>query len=92
MVEQRNSATTQGVSDNHALSIVLPVTLVTIAALIVLVGVLVYLLVRKQKAPKKKDVRPDGGYSFLERSQQLLSDEHSFTVTAMEANRYILQH
>jgi hypothetical protein len=75
------------VSDNQALTIVLPITLVTIAALVVLVGVLVYLLIRKLKTPKKK-VHPDGGYSFLEKSQRSVSDEHSFTVTGMEGNRY----
>ena len=70
------------------MSIVLPITLVTIAALIVLVCVLVCLLVRKQKTPKKRDVHPDSGYTFLERSQQ--SHEHSVTTTtAVEGNRYI---
>ena len=91
-MEQGNSAaaTTQGASDNHALSTVLPITLVTIAGLIVLVGVLVYLLVRKQKIPKKKDVQhPDDGYTLLGRSQQSLSNEHNVTATAVEGNRYI---
>ena len=94
-MEQGNSAaaTTQGISVSHALSIVLPVTLVTIAGLIVLVGVLVYLLVRKQKIPKKKDVQhpraqADDGYTLLGRSQQLLSNEHNVTATAVEGNRY----
>jgi hypothetical protein len=74
------------VSDNQALTIALPITLVTIAALVVLVGVLVYLLIRKQKTVKK-EVCPDSGYSFLERSQRSPSDEHSVTVTGMEGNR-----
>ena len=89
VVELGNSAATQEISDNKALSIVLPVTLITIAALVTLVGVLVYLLIRKQKA-KKDAVHPDSDYSFLERSQQSLSDEHSFTVTGVEGSRYIL--
>ena len=89
MVELGNSAANHEISDNKALFIVLPVTLTTIAALVVLVGVLVYLLLRKQKA-KKDAVNPDSGYSFLERSQQSLSDEHSFTVTGVEGSRYIL--
>ena len=85
-----NSATTQVVvvSDNKALSIALYITSVTTAALIVLVSVLVCLLVRKQKA--KKDVHPDSGYSFLERSQQSLSEEHGFTATGVQENRYTL--
>lgn len=74
--------------NNQALSIVLPITLIVIAALVVLVGVLVYLLVRKQKA--KKDVHPDSGYSFLERSQQPLSEEHGFTATDVQGSRYTL--
>ena len=93
-MEQGSSAaaTTQGVSDSHALSIVLPVTLVTIAGLIVLVGVLVCLLVRKQRIPKKKDVQhpqADDGYTLLGRSQQSLRNEHNITATAVEGNRYI---
>ena len=86
-MELRDSAAPQEINDNKALSIVLPITLITIAVLVMLVGVLVYLLVRKQKA--KKDVHPDSGYSFLEKSQQSLSDEHSFTVTGVEGSRYI---
>ena len=81
-----NSATTQVVSDNKALSIALSITSITTTALIVLVSVLVCLLIRKQKA--KKDVHPDSGYSFLERSQQSLSEEHSFTATGVQENRY----
>ncbi len=72
------------------MSIVLSITLITIAGLIVLVGVLVYLLIRKQTA--KKNVRnPDSGYLFMERSQQSLSDEHSFTVSGAEGIRYTTQ-
>ena len=71
------------VKDNQALAIALSITLITIAGLIVLLGVLVYLLVRRTTA--KKDVnKPDSGYSYLERSQQSaisLSDEHSITIT-----------
>ena len=89
VVELGNSAATQEISDNKALFIVLPVTLITIAALVTLVGVLVYLLIRKQKT-KKDAVHPDSGYSFLERSQQSLSNEHSFTITGVEGSRYIL--
>ena len=92
VVEQGNSATNPAVmvNDNKALSILLPITLIIIATLIITVGVLVYLLVRKQRA--KKDAHPDSGYivTFLERSQRSLGDEHSSTVTGMEGMRYLI--
>ena len=71
------------VKDNQALTIALSITLITIAGLIVLLGVLVYLLVGRTTA-KKDDNKPDSDYSYLERSQQSatsLSDEYSGTIT-----------
>lgn len=73
-------------TDLKALSIALPITLITITGLAVLVVVLTCLLIHFKRQTTKKDGRhrADSGYSKLDRALQQsmspsLSDEHSFT-------------